>query len=142
MEETFSPSTGISVLPFSLTIGYDMYSQGSNFLKGNLDEVKIFNTVLTEDEIDQLYLEFVMTHTQEIAENDFSIYPNPTSDWLFIDASFEFESVSIIHPNGQLLEQLQSINEKKIDTSSLSQGWYILQLTNNEQVFSKRFFIQ
>jgi len=141
-EETFDPSTGISVLPYSLTIGYDMYGQGSNYLKGNLDEVKIFNTVLTEDEIGQLYSEFTMTHTQEIKDSDFSIYPNPTSDWLFIDTSFEIEQVNVIYSNGRVLKEIKWQDQNRINVSSLPMGWYLIQLISDHQVLSKRFFIQ
>ncbi|MFZ6050448.1 T9SS type A sorting domain-containing protein [Halocola ammonii] len=62
---------------------------------------------------------------QDPAEN-FSMYPNPTSDQLFLSTSdFGKNTIRIFSATGRLVKEVENV--KQINTSELSQGMYILE---------------
>lgn len=71
-------------------------------------------------------------------ENKISLYPVPVTDKLFVKNNSEFNAIQIYNVSGQLL--LNSKNTKGyINTESLPQGTYILQLTNQFNTTSSKF---
>ncbi|WP_299675471.1 T9SS type A sorting domain-containing protein [uncultured Dokdonia sp.] len=79
--------------------------------------------------------------TEEVLQSQFSIYPNPTSTsvTIQIDQNNILEKVTIYNNLGQLIKT--SI-ETTIDTSNLSKGMYILELTTNQGKASKKLIIE
>lgn len=77
--------------------------------------------------------------TPSIDELNVSIYPNPSSELVFIeilDTKLEWVYVKIIDQTGRLIlsEQYQGIRNKiGINTQDLPQGMYILNLSDNNQ---------
>jgi spore coat protein H len=63
---------------------------------------------------------------------DFSIYPNPTSEYLHFPKT---ECVSVWEMNGKLV--IQAYNVETINVASLSAGLYIVKLKESVQVFEK-----
>ena len=83
---------------------------------------------------------------EEIAENGFAIYPNPSHDVLFVlseSINSEYRITNII---GQTLMTGEIISDnQKIDVSSLSEGIYFITLTNkttNYVVSTQKFVIK
>jgi len=76
-------------------------------------------------------------------ENSFSLYPNPTSNKIFVsiaDMDFVDSEIEIVNYLGQSVFKTKFRNE--IDISSLSDGIYILRLKKSKnQTFQKRFLI-
>jgi len=70
----------------------------------------------------------------------FSFYPNPIKDELTISIQ-KRAFFSIIHVNGQIVKQgnLES-GENKINTSSLSNGFYIIKITIEGQTLAKKVY--
>lgn len=66
---------------------------------------------------------------QENFEKDiFKVFPNPTSDKIFLNSNLETNSISIFNPKGQkVYESYEFINE--IDISNFSNGLYFLKLS-------------
>ena len=56
-----------------------------------------------------------------------SIYPNPSSDWLFVDTSIDLEEINITNATGQSVEYTKNLINP-IDISSFEQGFYIVRL--------------
>jgi hypothetical protein len=69
---------------------------------------------------------YPMLSVNENTMLDFSIYPNPTNDFLNIESKIEISKVDIYNQLGQLV--LSNSNQNKIDVSSLSQGFYYLKV--------------
>ena len=63
----------------------------------------------------------------------FTIYPNPTADYLQIESE-NFDSVSIFNINGKLMLKDDS-KSKKIDISEFSSGTYLIQIGSETQRF-------
>jgi hypothetical protein len=88
--------------------------------------------------------------SNEIVENvNFSIYPNPASDRLFINANAVFENanVQLFNTVGQkVLEKNLSFNNNnqiELNNLDLQNGLYILKLkTNSGELFESKIVIE
>ena len=67
--------------------------------------------------------------------NNISIYPNPVKEILSIEG--EFTSIEIYNLSGKLL--LKSIDKNHINTSSLSEGMYLINILTNNEIVTKKF---
>ncbi len=77
------------------------------------------NTVSTEV-VDALSL-------NEYHQDLFSLFPNPTSDIIYIESQFEISTIDIYNSLGQLV--LSKSHENRIDISNFSNGFYLVQIT-------------
>ena len=76
-----------------------------------------------------------------MAENEgksFSIFPNPSSGLLSVNADFEFDKASVFNIQGQKLKtQVVALNGTKIDLSKFKAGSYLIQLEKSNGTVSK-----
>lgn len=76
-----------------------------------------------------------------MAENEkksFSIFPNPSSGLLSVNADFEFDKASVFNIQGQKLKtQVVALNGTKIDLSKFKTGSYLIQLEKSNGTVSK-----
>ena len=97
--------------------------------------------------------QFVVTNTTGITSNDknenqFTVYPNPTSDKLFVkfnDANQSVYYIRIMDASGRTMSMLPRPElQNGIDICHLSKGMYTLQLTDDKSkaVTSKTFVVQ
>ncbi|MCZ4318299.1 T9SS type A sorting domain-containing protein [Aequorivita viscosa] len=81
----------------------------------------------------------------DVLENDIaklSIYPNPTSDKLYLSGNTsEIELLQIFSIHGKLIQKLNNISEE-IDISTLSSGLYFLKLSSKEGKTNNLKFIK
>lgn len=79
---------------------------------------------------------------QEQAVESIILYPNPTTDLLYIQSSVPFNNITVLDVQGAVL--LNTLTEKRnMDVSKLAVGIYWLKLqTNSGQVVTKRFVKQ
>lgn len=102
------------------------------FFSGYADDVKIYNRVLNQEEIDSLYSEVVVVNTSQPMKTEFNVYPNPTKDLInfdFPDYLGQVKTVEIFSEEGKLLRTIPS-NVNRIDLSEYGTGKYIIVLTN------------
>jgi len=70
-----------------------------------------------------------------------SIFPNPTSDYLTLKGVGEtMKSIHIVNINGQSVKELEFTNQ--IDIMDLPSGTYIIRLINDNHVEQKKFIIE
>jgi hypothetical protein len=93
----------------------------------------------------KLYLDSVNVFVNDasgISENKnttLSIYPNPTTDQLFIQSPHVISSAIVFNSSGQILISDKS---KSIDVSSLIPGFYYLEIVINGYKITERFIKQ
>ncbi len=80
----------------------------------------------------------------ELAEEDFTLYPNPATTTLTLNTDFKNAQLNILNAQGQLVfhstfDVHLASGETAFDISSLSSGIYFLNLTDGTQVVSKKF---
>lgn len=100
-------------------------SATSGFFDGDIDDIGIWNRVLTAAEINNIYTSSLST--SEISENEtLGVYPNPAKDIINIRNSskkdFEY---TIVDANGRRVSTGKAL--KSINVSSLKTGVYWLQ---------------
>jgi hypothetical protein len=99
---------------------------GAGSFRGSIDDLKIYNYVLSDTEISNLYTNNVLS-SSDFNQNNLKVamYPNPVNDILNIDIENEIKSVEIYNIQGQRV--IQS-NSKQIETSSLNSGIYMVRI--------------
>jgi len=74
---------------------------------------------------------------------EFVVYPNPAKDYIQIstvlDRSFD---ISIYHISGkQVIQQEGILSDDRIDISSLSSGYYLIQISDSHSVYSSSLLV-
>lgn len=83
---------------------------------------------------------FTEVKETERIEVDFKIFPNPTSEYVFIETQEEIFETEVFNLQGQSL--LQSKNEKSIDVSKLATGVYMVKIQSKNASSSRVLIIQ
>jgi chitodextrinase len=112
--------------------------EGGQYFTGALDEVKIYNKALTAAEIATLYQSGTTTGTEDLEALkglvDF-VYPNPTSDQLLIEHSFNGSQALLLRVFDQSGRQVGAVNfdknelasgQLKLDVGQYARGAYFL----------------
>lgn len=83
---------------------------------------------------------YATLNVNQINENAITLYPNPTSDYLYIDLGHQeltIESVSIYNLTGQLVSRFGDV--QSLYVGQLQSGMYIVEMKTQEGVFKKKF---
>lgn len=129
-----------NVTGFPLVAGYSSESN-SLFYKGLIDDILIYKTVLSEQQIDSLYnLPNPITASINDEKNgrNLIIFPNPTLDYLTVNTNEKINKASIYTINGSLVQTLNTL-DNKINVSNLSQGMYILMVQTDKGITQNKF---
>jgi CubicO group peptidase (beta-lactamase class C family) len=76
-----------------------------------------------------------------VSEKDVRVFPNPTSNSLFIETKFDLQTTDIQVFNSFGTKQSIVLNQNKIDVSSFSKGFYFLKMKIAEKEIVKRFLV-
>lgn len=112
-------------------------SDFNSFFKGAIDDIRVYDGILTPEEITNLYNESVTLSTKTKVSsplNKLKLYPNPTSDVLKIyNPENKNISYKVIDSFGRVVKKGQL--QKQINMHSLPKGMYIISIkdTNNSQ---------
>ena len=71
---------------------------------------------------------------------DVNIYPNPTTNYLFIEGNENPISISIYNLLG--VEVISTKNTDKVDVSELHSGMYFIEINNDNEVLTRKFIKQ
>jgi len=74
--------------------------------------------------------------TEDTAQINFTIYPNPTQNILNIESQQPIERVKIYNLQGQLIKEVSPIN---VDISQFNAGLYFVQVTIEGKTVTKKF---
>jgi len=104
-EEVYTtPATGISVRPYPLTIGTDMYDPRPTYLRGTIDEILLLDLALSLTQVTELYEQFRISSTVDTKEQAFLlIYPNPATEYLYYKAPFDVQKILFRDQTGKLV---------------------------------------
>ncbi len=97
------------------------------YYDGFMDDFRLFNKALSEEEIGELY-DYMPAGNTGIGDlpdaRAFNVYPNPAGEYIVIDSKGHSVELSIYNISGQLV--MSSMNETRVDISSLSRGLYFV----------------
>ena len=116
---------------------------GTNFFIGKggvsmaFDDLKIYNYVLTDSEVTNLYTNNSLTSENFNANNlEVGLYPNPVNDILNIDTNEEILSVEVFALQGQ---KVMTSKQNKINVAELPAGIYLVRIEDvNNNIATKK----
>lgn len=66
-----------------------------------------------------------------ISQFGISIYPNPASDFLYVESSKKLESIEVLTIEGRILRSVSDPNDPKISTADFPSGFYFLRVNQH-----------
>lgn len=118
---------------------------GANYADwdGEIDELRVYNRVLTDDEISVLCKGETVTTTSLGTTKAINVFPNPTRDKLFIEISKKPTPSEFILSNntGQIIYHTFASGDLMIDISTYPKGVYFLTINNEVDRVVKRVVI-
>lgn len=79
----------------------------------------------------------IIDKVDEVDNQQFSVYPNPTNDVLKIRNISDNQSVTIYSVDGKILKKIEVSDEAEINVSDLQPGLYIIGVGNEYSKFIK-----
>lgn len=131
----------------AVLLGKTNTASKEGYLNGKLDDIRIYNRVLSNIEIDSLFNEHQTfpeaIYTQNQAVNNIILYPNPVNEKLFIDSDKIFESFKITDVLGNIVCQNKIENSQAfIDLQQIAKGQYIITLIDKNKFTYSRIFVK
>ena len=121
------------------SLGLDRINGYPNRFKGAVDDLKIYNYILSDIEIANLYNFNVLSNQNFSLQNiKATIYPNPASTNFTIEMENEVKSVEVYSIQGQTV---MISNSKNIDVSNLSKGIYMVRIEDVDNAVSTQRLI-
>ena len=137
-----SNDSGSVYNPYSRLIIGAGRSLENQFFHGEIDDVRIYNRVLSEEEIEELF--HLGTSVNQFESNIFNIYPNPATNDLFINYSGQSTDydVSVIDVAGRIVFQGENI--QRLNISTFVSGLYIIKFKekSGKQSIERKFIKQ
>ena len=99
--------------------------------EGMLDELRISDVVRT----------FEPSGVNEPSTVEFGIYPNPTSNQVYIQCSDRLD-VQIVDMNGSIIMHKTNAQSTSVDVSGLASGVYLIRAYQNGKVGHQKFIVQ
>ncbi len=129
----------------NISVGVTGYPTSLNsYFKGWMDDLRLYNRALTDNEISSLYSFNLGEFKQVTSNSKISFYPNPVSEKLYINVPNEQSySLSILSSEGKLIQNINILNQSAVEIGNLSSGLYFLSFTNNKgETFVEKFVKQ
>ncbi len=80
----------------------------------------------------------------DVDSNNIKIYPNPTSDFLYISLNKGFSNIQVIDVAGKMIKNIQvnDSNNLEINVSNINSGIYFVKFINDNEIILKKIIIQ
>ncbi|MCG8574081.1 MAG: S8 family peptidase [Flavobacteriales bacterium] len=78
---------------------------------------------------------------EEIGQEDWSVYPNPAENTLYVQSNDPILSAAIISPEGKIIQQHNG-NIKTFDLSEMATGIYLIQIQTENGISTQKFIKQ
>lgn len=110
-----------------------------DFFTGYLDEVRIYNRTLSEEDVTALfeYRPQVPTKVAELDIDNFKVYPTLVESTLNIDSNVAISALYILDISGKIVKQSKMQNS--IDVSGLSNGIYFVKGLSGKKNYTAKF---
>jgi hypothetical protein len=80
---------------------------------------------------------------ESFIDGEVSVFPNPSSEKVFITSNFHSYDISIFNATGQLIyKKFMSSNSTQIDISEFPTGLYLIRLSENDKTLYKQTIIR
>ena len=123
-----------------LLIGKRGAAPHPNHFTGAVDDLRIYERAISEEEVALLFEEELSSNIREVKLVNFKIFPNPTDNSLSLElpAATDVKSIKIIDLTGKIVREKNYRSGEKVHVGNLSSGVYFLNLFNSENLFIGR----
>lgn len=107
----------------------NQYSAG--YFTGGVDEVKLFETDLSAQKINQIY-QGGSSHVSTIAAATATVFPSPAYDNVTVRAEFGIEKITLLDAAGKIIKEFDfaGLNKSEsLNTTDLIAGNYVMKVT-------------
>ena len=119
-----------SLIP--ITFGRYQGTAQTLFYNGELDDIGMWHRALTQIEITALYISSTTDVKEFSKDNQISIYPNPSTNVVFIESNSDIHQIKIMNVLGQVVKTLQANSKRvSISTTDLPDNIYFIQINNS-----------
>jgi len=145
--DTFSPASGLmSTTAKAITFGRKDVGEAAYYLKGTLDEVRIFDKALAPDEIETLRsLWNDVTAVPGETDHPFTLYPNPSHGVVVVESVHEVKSINLMTVTGAKIKA-SYFHDEANDSHHLefktAPGMIILRIETSTGVFYKKVSVE
>ena len=101
---------------------------GQNFFHGNIDDLQIYNTALTQSQVTALNNAILSNETFNLSKLNFKVYPNPANDFVTISLEGELKSVEVYSLQGQ---KIVTSTNSEINISNFTSGIYLIKVEDS-----------
>ncbi|WP_449401582.1 T9SS type A sorting domain-containing protein [Chryseobacterium wanjuense] len=127
-----TPAT-FTITPASTGVYYFGFNDYTPTNNGNAGAIAIDDISVT--------MATLSTSENALSNNNVSVYPTPTSDYLYIKSRQSIADAKVFDASGKMVLSLNKV-EQKIDVSQLVKGTYILSIKNTDGTLSSHKFIK
>ncbi len=106
----------------------------------NVQEVTTGTILISEGFISSSLSNTLGVNEVVINEKNILVYPNPTSDFIYLKTSLLIEKVELYDALGKSVLKTKNIN--KIPVNNLSKGVYLLKIYSENKSISKKIIIE
>ncbi|WP_298755654.1 T9SS type A sorting domain-containing protein [uncultured Psychroserpens sp.] len=112
-----------------------------SFYNSNIDNTSTQDYFsIPEPDLDSFMFDTLSVGNIEVTALNIKIYPNPTSNQITVDTTYEIESVKLYNILGELV--LTTSNQKSITVRHLNSGVYLLKISLDNKDVIKRIIIE
>ncbi len=113
----------------NLRIGSAVYTNNNYYWLGDLDEVRVYATALSSEEVAVLYDDATLGNNTKVT-SEFLLYPTLVSEEIYIDTSEQIH-VTVYSVYGQnILSKELKKGKHKLDLGGLEQGSYLIKIVS------------
>lgn len=144
-----SMEDGPSHLGIGLHLGSTGQQCGDFAFDGKVDDIKIFNTLLTLPEVQELFNEpdpmIPVTSINESLLNSFNIYPNPFTDEFVVELNNDnrTSTIKILDLSGRVIyTKISNSDVLNINVANLRNGIYFLKVKDDSDIYLRKIIKQ
>jgi len=129
-------------------LGKGHWDRTEQFFDGTIDELKIFNRPLSDQEVKNLYNEVISTSNYQLHLNNqyTRIYPNPAKKKLYMDLSNISFNPLIVHISDATGKRLLSVekieNYLEINLDKIPAGLYTVNVIGENEILSQKVIVE
>jgi len=114
----------------------------SNFFKGFVDDIRIYNRPVTAQEVTELFT--IANGVSELSSFPFSIYPNPSAGTFTIalDNETDLEAISVYDMTGKLVTTEIKIEGNHATAQIERKGLFLVSVVSNGNTYTQKVFIR
>lgn len=140
----------VGIAPFAMNstsstylLGNGIYVSGSSGTETDVPNYTLMNGLPADSSV-YLFYNLVTVSVEEFSREGFSLYPNPATEFCFVNSPGNELTVTLFDASGRVISEQQSTNNSavRLDLNGLEKGTYFVTVLTETGVTTKPLIIQ